>query len=442
MVKTMIREIHLKNFKSFTDATFNFVGKNNNPKKLILLYGANGSGKTNFVEALDCLTETTHTLNTHKIIMDMLEDNDSQKKIFDLKNMLYYYSIAHIIKEYKTINSSSNMSIEITFSLTGKIGSYYIEFNDSQIISEKLEYTIQKNKGIYFEKTINNERYNPTIFDIELQDELSTLSKKYWGKHSILSILFYLKNDYSNDYIKSHIDKRLQNVLGYFNNITCHLKKHDTSQVSLARFKSLLTSFTEGVIDLNEISKLETTEKIISMYFSSLSNDIESAYYKKEIIEDKKAKYSLYFKKRLSNTIADIEYTSESEGIRQLLDLLPLFLGTSVKDIVIAIDEIDTGIHDLLVSNLVKKIVPIIKGQLILTTHNTMFLDDYDLRDNIYTINISKDFSKTITAITDGPYRIQKSSNTLVKYLKGEYGGIPIINTDFNFDQIINFIED
>ena len=436
----MIRELHLKNFKSFTDATFNFVGKNNIPKKIIFLYGANGSGKTNFVEALDCLFETTRTLDTHKFIMDMFENNDSLKNIDDLKKALNYYSINHLIKENKTINSISNMYIDLSFSLLGKTGTYYIEFNDTQIVKEKLEYTLQKNKGIYFEKTHDIEKFNPYIFNLELQEELSTLAKKYWGKHSLLSILFYLTKEYSTDYISSRSDAQLQNILGYFNNITCHLKKHDTSQISLARFDSLLTSFTEDIIEQNEIPKLNTTERILNMYFPTLSNDIVNVYYKQEKTEDGKIKYSLYFKKKLTNTLVDIEYTNESEGIRQLLDLLPLFLGTSVNDAVIAIDEIDTGIHDLLVSNLIKKIVPIIKGQLILTTHNTMFIDDYDLRDSIYTINISNDFIKTITAITDSPFRIQKSSNTLTKYLKGEFGGTPIFNTNFDFPQIIDYI--
>ena len=84
----------------------------------------------------------------------------------------------------------------------------------------------------------------------------------------------YLKNEYSKDYISSRSDIHLQIVLGYFNNITCHLKKHDTSQISLARFDSLLTSFTEDTIEQNEINKLKTTEKILNMYFSSLSRKL------------------------------------------------------------------------------------------------------------------------------------------------------------------------
>lgn len=51
----MIREITLKNFKSFTDIHFNFLGKNKTPHKLVMIYGANGSGKTNFVELFQLL---------------------------------------------------------------------------------------------------------------------------------------------------------------------------------------------------------------------------------------------------------------------------------------------------------------------------------------------------------------------------------------------------
>ena len=47
----MFEYIKLKNFKSFGDVTFNLLDKNNNVKKLILIYGKNGIGKSNLTSA-------------------------------------------------------------------------------------------------------------------------------------------------------------------------------------------------------------------------------------------------------------------------------------------------------------------------------------------------------------------------------------------------------
>lgn len=53
---------------------------------------------------------------------------------------------------------------------------------------------------------------------------------------------------------------------------------------------------------------------------------------------------------------------------------------------VVAIDEIDNGIHDILLKSLISNLAQNIDGQLIMTTHNTMFLEEYDLKDYVYFI--------------------------------------------------------
>lgn len=42
----MFEYVKLKNFKSFGNVEFNLLDKKGNPKKLILIYGENGVGKS------------------------------------------------------------------------------------------------------------------------------------------------------------------------------------------------------------------------------------------------------------------------------------------------------------------------------------------------------------------------------------------------------------
>lgn len=66
----MFTYIKLKNYCSLVDFQVNFMGKRDNPKKLILIYGENGVGKSNLATAFFTLYETLRTMS----IKDMLEN--------------------------------------------------------------------------------------------------------------------------------------------------------------------------------------------------------------------------------------------------------------------------------------------------------------------------------------------------------------------------------
>ena len=52
----MFTYVHLKNFKSFGNIYFNLLNKYNIPKKMSIVYGENGIGKSNLVSAFYFLT--------------------------------------------------------------------------------------------------------------------------------------------------------------------------------------------------------------------------------------------------------------------------------------------------------------------------------------------------------------------------------------------------
>ena len=139
----------------------------------------------------------------------------------------------------------------------------------------------------------------------------------------------------------------------------------------------------------------------------------------------------MYFKKNISGKLLNISIYNESHGTKKLLSLLEPLLESAVGEISI-IDEIDSGIHDVLLKNLFKSIQRNgIDGQLIVTTHNSLLLDEYDLKDYIYFIDISEDFAKKI-AITDYDFRIQPGTRILSNYLQEKFARLPW--SDINLD--------
>lgn len=79
---------------------------------------------------------------------------------------------------------------------------------------------------------------------------------------------------------------------------------------------------------------------------------------------------------------------------------MPHFVAAN-HDTVAVIDEIDNGIHDYLLKELIESIAPCIHGQLIFTTHNMLFSENYDFKDNIYVIDADTDGNKTVKALCE-----------------------------------------
>ena len=75
-----------------------------------------------------------------------------------------------------------------------------------------------------------------------------------------------------------------------------------------------------------------------------------------------------------------------------------------------------------------------ITGQLIFTTHNTILLESLDPK-SVYIINSNYDGTKEINCLSE--FKIQDHNSPRLRYIKGLYGGIPLIE-NVDYDQIID----
>ena len=109
------------------------------------------------------------------------------------------------------------MSLEFEFVIENKHGRYLIEYDDSKIVHEKLEYVLNKNRTLFFEIAGDKIKVNEKIFkDGEYLKEFCDLLEKYNGKHSFLSILIFEIEDKADGYVKQRINERLYEVLVSF----------------------------------------------------------------------------------------------------------------------------------------------------------------------------------------------------------------------------------
>ena len=84
----MLKSIKLKNYKSFGNLEADFTTSLGKPKKLIMIYGENGSGKSNLISAFFFLKNTFNSLSFQEEAYKMVEnyglpiDND-ELEFFD-----------------------------------------------------------------------------------------------------------------------------------------------------------------------------------------------------------------------------------------------------------------------------------------------------------------------------------------------------------------------
>lgn len=439
----MIRYVKLINYKSLVNLYVDFMKTKTKAKNLILIYGENGVGKSNFATSFYTLNETMRTMSSIEMWKKFMEDNRNDLKEFKYNEFLEknfkprFKDTKMIIDDCKTINSNGNMVMEFGFVYRGKNGVYHIEMNDSEIVSEKLEYILNKNQTSYFDITKNSIKVNTNIFkDKNYYNEFYKLLEQYWGKHSFLSILSYEIEDKKNGYVKKRISNNLYMILGYMKTMCTKVKGGNYTEFGMMSSQhQMMGKLNRGKISIKKEKELENVEEVLNNFFTTLYSDIKRVYYEKEYKENY-IKYNLIVSKLIYGKLIDIDFDLESTGTQNILDLFPYLISACEGETVI-IDELDTGIHDLMVNNILECISKYLKGQLIITTHNTMLIESDIPKENIYIFNVNKDAEKELLAMTDFYGRVHKNINPQKKYLNGLYGGVPIIS-DIDFDELIN----
>jgi AAA15 family ATPase/GTPase len=129
---------------------------------------------------------------------------------------------------------------------------------------------------------------------------------------------------------------------------------------------------------------------------------------------------------------AVFDLADESSGTRNLLFASGPVLDVLSKGLTLVVDELDTSMH----TNLVRALVRLFHrpdintggAQLIFTTHDTSLLDAYGLfrRDQIWFVEKQADQSSTLYSLLD--YSPRKNEALERGYLQGRYGAVPILS--------------
>ena len=393
--------------------------------RLSAIYGANASGKSNFVRAIGLLQ---NIVKKGKII-DEVSD--------------YKFKLS---KEALT----KPISLAIELLSNSKMYYYTLSFDQKKILNETLVETFKdKEDRIVFERSLTNERQEIPFIESEVKNEkermfLELLSDKLLSKDELL--LTFLTQKYPNEYAD------IDNVFEWFSDVLIVLNsnfkirgiahkfdKHD----SIVKFVNTFIPTLSTGIQRIEVQKKEIQGDSDDMKHlkDNIKDDQEQLFTNTNPDTGEEITFVMeendkIFAKRIFTEHLDKEghkvffpFGWESDGTKRLLEYTPLINGVINAEVVFVVDEIERSIHPMMIKELIKKISSdtSAQGQLIFTTHESCLLDQEILRtDEIWFTQKDKGGATHMYSLSD--FNISNTANIEDGYLNGRYGGIPFLS--------------
>lgn len=369
------------------------------------IYGANASGKTNLLKAINFLIDGIRT--SHKTSPE--EEAE-------------YPSFFKLIPSSKELPSQ----FDIDFIHDDQHYHYGFKILKSSIVEEWLYtylYRKRESKRILFHRNIGEENQfyfgaslkgnNKIIGEITNQSSLF-LSQAAQNNHEFLSRIYqYFKNNFvfrfSSDINKYNIADRYKEY-GEIQEIVKFLKKLDNGIHSLK------------VVD----EDLTEEDKSFHSKFIDLFNEY---LFKDEPIDMPLSKERIELLHEDNNgKLIPFDFDDESAGTKSVIALLVPVFKTIKNGGIFIVDEIESSLHTLLTIKIIelynRKQTNPNKAQLIFSTHDTNLLCSGILRrDQIWFTEKSKSGQTVIYPLTD--FKLRKKYNIESGYLQGRFGAIP-----------------
>lgn len=371
-----LKEITIEHVKNVEKGQIKFQDKNKY-LNVVGIYGQNGSGKTTLIDVASCLQSLITNRSLNKNFTGMLNEKDAKITTdIEIPGKLLVRYIVHIrrieddnqfklkivkeeifsrvLEKYKRMKHLANYDCSepelITFNIDDKAGS-----NDAlQVISDvatenQTSFLFNNNfKKLIRHKT--NFRELNTAIDIlrEFAHNLRIYTNEYAGLISA-NIFAPVSINYRKDDQEVHgiLPFKLKDESGFIPKSKIPLYENAIRQINIL-LPEIIPGLTLGMAYQESRLDQNGNEEVRLEFISKREDD----------------KFSLHY---------------ESDGIKKIIGLISFLVEVYNDENIIAfIDELDAGVYEYLLGELIGVISTGAKGQLIFTSHNLRILEMLD----------------------------------------------------------------
>ncbi len=431
----MLLRINIKNFCSFYEessfdmfpnqkrTTFpNHIYLNNKIPllKQAVIYGGNGSGKSNLLNAFSFV-----------------------KKFVTQKNFINESLIKK--HKYRLLNKINSEAIEFKIEFKHQQNYYIYEIHiNTELIKERLFLSGlgQEENKMLFERNNNNLelakqnssevskatqellKKNKYSSILSLNSEFPILNDKnidgayYWFKENLISLSL-------NRFFPSLITLMSENneILNFANNI---FTKIGLGIEKLRVKTEKIDEYVEDSLDNEILKKLFGEKRANSSGIAGMEND-KLLFAIMTENEEQVIKKFVFEQLGIHSSRTDMDISDQSDGTVKILNLIPALYDVITNEKVICIDEIENSIHPSLIFALISFFGNSnSKGQLIFSTHETELLNQQKLmRPDEVWFTEKNNGSTKLYSLND--FKEHNTINIKNGYLDGRYGAIPFI---------------
>lgn len=377
------------------------------------IFGANASGKSNFIDAIRFLTQ---------FIQMGLQPGASVP-----------------VRPHKLRSTHSKLpsKFRIVFSVDSKTYEYVLHVSDRGVVFERLSLRQKNSSKIFFER-IEKEFTFGKMFTGSNRQLLPLIARTTRENQA------FLNSTYTHEFLefKALTDWLVRGIrviqpdstfLGtaqllsggqLFDRLNVELENFGTGIKSLS---SKLLSATD--VQMPSIAPLDIQNKIPDGVSIKLPNNVVMGMVDGQL---EYRKIGATHQDELGNPV-DIDMEHESDGTRRLIDLFPAFfqLEGIEKNVTYVVDELDRSLHSLATEALLEmflvKLDPQNRNQLIFTTHDTQLLTQRIFRrDELWAIQRNNQSASELFSFSEFE-GIRYDADIRKMYLGGQLGGIPRI---------------
>ncbi|MGL5087029.1 MAG: AAA family ATPase [Clostridium sp.] len=403
---------------------------------LATVYGANASGKSNLIKAIDFAKTVISrgvTIEATQMFCKNNKQNEKKESKFEFEfaknNKNYAYGFTILLKEKK-------------------------------IISEWLYEINSKEQKMIFERELDGDRFEDNL-KLSLEDNmrLTTYKLDFQGNTDILFLNEINRNKKLSKESALYIFKEVN--AWFVDDLRIIYPEQPITKFEYFygndnddRINKIIQLFDTGIskIKLENISYDKLTEElskeVVEEFMGLFKNRLNSLCNEKDAIRmSLRTRDSFYnisgkmnsepiittIKTEHGKSLYDFDFKDESDGTRRLFDLLDILLNNNANKVYI-VDELERSLHPKLTYKFVELFIKLCRDkniQLLFTSHEATIMEQELLRrDEIWFVERNNMNSTKIYSLDRFKERYDKKISK--SYLEGRYGAVPVFK-DFEF---------